>query len=1258
MGTFFSCVLKSGKLITGPGPDPGGDTDPGGGCDDPTSGEVCDDDEDDPCTETCIYYYCEYTYDVAIAGDDGIRTSNVDVTGVVDPTSPDGCTAQCPPIDPITGGRLVPPDTCLVDVDYHFCTPPVPLCSQGDGCLPQPITISAPTEEDAPDEISTLQGTGYKNREVCKAANNGCCDLIPPPPVVGPPPGGFQDLGGQTCDVVYCVNGEIRTATLSKFNFFGGDCPSDGGTVIQGITYFPQGTNLDSTCGKCNYWECNNSNGECEQKEDIYTNQNIPIPCPGYEDKTSCENSSAECCEDVGSPDPIDNILANAYGAFNIPANDTTGDIDISFCPGVQNITYVPPANSLFNLTGPDFTGTIQGIAGATINGSTGAISIPINSLSTGMNSATITFTRQCGGGESGSFTVLVDSSDINFCTDYDTCIDSVGQDCGFDPSEPVYNVQLIQLKPLTGPNSQPIQFITEGGYTEWLYLNPDVFNDPNGNLNWEICDYLGGQYDGSSTIDVFASDINGNNARIVDISFINDGVTSFDITAKYPVTADNSRWRVELANASLSFNMGAPPYYVASLVITDTDTTNPTKTIPIYLTEKGNIFEGIQTAYPKLIDCGSPTEPLPPGPSVGQATFEFASNNLRNRGANTEVKASGRVQAKLEYLDNLIRRRNSETVFDPVLSNKRYRTKTIVPFIPHRGSNPNPNIFSRIFDYRIELIRQYYLSEDTEDDYSQFLFSDLTLNNISRSLTKEARRRINALKNVDGSPLAPKILTKIRDLIITDAIRDFSLSELDNFTTETTNPVPVRRSVSSSLKTNQKILDVFNSSYSLHLPDYSGQAKERIRHWKTIASDLRKQIAILETDGTIETTRVSDEDLVDVVLSDGTLSAIPITDFDTYPILQSNGFLTEYPLDTQSHRSKVLNFEDLTRLFTELNETYTIRLEVSSGAPARVEEQANLEDERADKYILKLDTDSFVDLDRSNPLIRLTDCTYSLMTDEEEIEEWISTKPYPFFNFYINHEDPFLDHLELRKKLKARYKDISLDAFAYVDEYPVTPRRIPWYIVIIPTDRNDLISSIGKSRLLDYHTRVINYQVSPVSSRYKQNWEPVVLDEEPGEYLIDTRTDREFYDTYTFKFNPDKVKNIIRPYKRGAEPLPRRPSPARALFTAIRDSIEAGDEFVERNSKTISWGSVYKRMSKKDKKAVALVEAFNFSNLRTKLLEGKISRNDTVNSELGKVVESGKLNITSIAQFDPKAVAAKKLKVDPDAIATPEILE
>jgi hypothetical protein len=47
MGTLFSCVFRAIELVTGTDtpPDPGGDTDPGGGCLDANNNGICDDED-------------------------------------------------------------------------------------------------------------------------------------------------------------------------------------------------------------------------------------------------------------------------------------------------------------------------------------------------------------------------------------------------------------------------------------------------------------------------------------------------------------------------------------------------------------------------------------------------------------------------------------------------------------------------------------------------------------------------------------------------------------------------------------------------------------------------------------------------------------------------------------------------------------------------------------------------------------------------------------------------------------------------------------------------------------------------------------------------------------------------------------------------------------------------------------------------------------------------------------------------------------
>ena len=653
--------------------------------------------------------------------------------------------------------------------------------------------------------------------------------------------------------------------------------------------------------------------------------------------------------------------------------------------------------------------------------------------------------------------------------------------------------------------------------------------------------------------------------------------------------------------------------------------------------------------------NCGDsdPTDPGGPGTgeTVGLGTkilnFLSGRNSIRNFRASYLTKQLSKASAQKDYLYHLSNRRSSELLFDPVTSNERYAPRRRLPFIPYKptGRYYN-NIFSNIIDYRIHLINKYYNSTDNETDYSESIFSDLTLENIHLSLTKEFRVKVNNLKHADGSPLKNTILQKIKDLIIKDQLSSFDISDIDNMGTlsKKSNPGLV---VNPTFTALNEIIKTVNNSKSLNPREYWGSNKERVLRWKTIASDLSKNLPIIESDLSVEQLFVHDTDVIDLALSDGTTSSLPITDFDQINFVYADGNHSILDLDTQIHRSKVMDFEDLTNSFKKIKDTFNIKLTVSSAAVAKIEEDASLSSERSSKYVFKLNTASLTDLDRENSLIRLTSCNYDLITDPVEIEDWVKTKVYPFYNFYIHHTDLFLDHMEKKKQLNVEYKDISFDTFApsESEDFAVLPRRIPWYIVVIPTDRNDIITSIGTSKLVDYQTRILNFNITSKTSDYKQNFNSPILDEVHSDYYLNTATGDKYFESFTYEYNDSKVKDTLKPFKKGYEILPRPEPATRALFKAIRGVIEDGNEFVERNSNTITWGSVYKRMSKQDKKSIALVDSFNFQDLKSKFLLGKISSNDTINAEFGKIKDSVNSNIKNISKYVPKV--AGKLTIE-----------
>jgi len=250
-----------------------------------------------------------------------------------------------------------------------------------------------------------------------------------------------------------------------------------------------------------------------------------------------------------------------------------------------------------------------------------------------------------------------------------------------------------------------------------------------------------------------------------------------------------------------------------------------------------------------------------------------------------------------------------------------------------------------------------------------------------------------------------------------------------------------------------------------------------------------------------------------------------------------------------------------------------------------------------------------------------------------------------------------FLAHLEKKKQIEVEYKDISFDSFVgFNDEYPVMPRRIPWYLTIIPTDKEQNLVSLGRSKLVNYNTRTMTFSLVPDQSQYRQNFNTPVLDENRGDFVEDTSTGETFFRSFNYTYNADKVKEEVQPYKSGSEPLPRRKPASRELFEAMREAASEGSEFVDRNQSFISWGSIYSRMSRQKKKELLLIETQNFPEFRSKLLLGKISDSATINSEFKKVSNVTDQGLTNATKY--KAPDVSKTKLDGDFLEeTPELL-
>ena len=1257
MGTLYSCILKAISTVYGPGgPDTGGPTDPDdcvtgaiGACCNGV-GEGCDPPGDD-CDIEITVYFCTYlggegncsvqtdTFTKGyLVGQGGLGACS-DSVGIGDSFDIGGITYYTDP------GAIV---SCCSPFIYFTCGERPPCGFQHTGCSDTTeVDINIAPGGVQPDTWDIGGTTGYTSQGLCKAGNGGCCVSDPPPVTIDPNDpttttftgGGDLECRCKLQSPPTVVHHSLSPAGFRKVATFTQECDraepgdvSDNGDILS--DWGDSAGNPTMICTSEGYtgvlWkDCKKTDGSlpCTGPcgDLVYTIKCVPGVCVDHDDAA------------------VEDALITSYSHINEPYNDPNNPGWV-VCPSTP-LVFQPVSGPLLEwINDPNINTTlsITGGLGSQIN-QNGVISMAAGALNNASEVQTliVTLDTECGGTTStGVIELYLDPTDLTICSDYGSC-EGLPNNCGFDDQNVVTQVKIIQQHGFP-PGPDIVQFDAPPGGQAYLTEQAAIENTA-----WQYCSDANPNY---STIYLETRDAQGDP---VDIDVNNNSITLtpfvggvFDFTLNGILTVGPGRKRLVLINltgdAIDNENSGQP-----FAILNFPNGAHGTKTLDLRCTTgQGTPPPGFES-YPLPTNCGLGLPGQDSGASDGELKYLSTKNTLRNFRASYATRQASRGSAQKDYLEGLSRRRSSEVLFDPVTSNETYAPKRLLPFIPYKPRTMYyRNIFSKIIDYRIHLIREYYDSPNDATDYSESIFQDLTLKNIHQSLTKEFRVKVNNLKNPDGTPLKNTILGKIRYLIIKDQLGSFNISDINNMGT-LTKEVDPGLVTGPSFTALKEIIATVNKSKSLNPLEYRGVGAQRIRRWKTIASDLSKNLPIIEEDLSVEQLFVHDTDLIDFALSDGTSTSVPITDFDEINFIKADGTQSTLNLDTQIHRSKVMDFEDLTNSFKKINDTFNIKLTASSAAVAKIEEDASLSSNRSSEYVFKLDSGSLTDLDRRNPIVRLTSCNYDLMTDPIEIEDWTKNKVYPFYSFYINHTDLFLDHMEKKKQLNAEYKDISFDSFASSEseDFAVIPRRIPWYIVVIPTDRNDLLTSIGASKLVDYQTRVISFKLSSKTSDYKQNYSSPIMDENQSDYFLNTATGQEYFDYFTYKYNDSKVKDTIKPFKMGYEILPRPEPSTRALFKAIRGVVADGNEFVERNSDTITWGSVYQRMSKQDKKSVSLVDSFNFSDLKSKFLLGKISSNDTINAEFGKVKDSVNSGIKNISKYVP--TTAKKMTIE-----------
>lgn len=672
------------------------------------------------------------------------------------------------------------------------------------------------------------------------------------------------------------------------------------------------------------------------------------------------------------------------------------------------------------------------------------------------------------------------------------------------------------------------------------------------------------------------------------------------------------------------------------------------------------NVFQGDTCEYyygdeigPNTFigECGFNDKCTGGGVVVDATGFDGAglgSAGGSNFGTENRLGATRTEQVSLDYLQNLNRVYESDKLFDVAASNKKFFNRDR-RFMPLRNSK-QLDIFANVVHASVWAI----LNTTPEQSYIyERSFDDISLDYLERSLNPQLQKRIANLKDYEGSPLKKKILSRIRRLLISDRLDEFDLTGIEDIDAD--HDTYVR---SSSISNENKLINLINEKAKPLNPEvYGGITKERVGLWKTVAPDLQKAIGVVDKDSTLNFIDINVDDSYEVYFADGTSFTSYIKEGDIISYIDTNGNKSYLDLDTLIDRAVMLDFEDARQAFAYINEDYATTLEVESNEEALVEETYDLSAPRESFYFLKIHPETIQDADRTNPLVRITTATFELLTDENEINDWIEFKPWPYLHYYMDSSDPFFDHLQNANQLSATFKDISFDKFVgYSDDIPVTPRRIPWYIVIVPTDRTRYLIGSGRSLLTGYNSRKAIFRLSPSKKDVKQRWNSEIYDEKETEFYegVDPRVQK---NSVKVEFNKDKIKMAKVLYKNGAEKLPRKPSAARVLFNALKEVKDEGASYVDEKGETVAWASVYKKLTPFQRKEISS-DIQNFKSVKDKIGTNTFAKTDAVKERFPKVSDVLDQKLTNVTEYEKPVIKtrARRVDIDPEA-ATPELL-
>ena len=234
--------------------------------------------------------------------------------------------------------------------------------------------------------------------------------------------------------------------------------------------------------------------------------------------------------------------------------------------------------------------------------------------------------------------------------------------------------------------------------------------------------------------------------------------------------------------------------------------------------------------------------------------------------------------------------------------------------------------------------------------------------------------------------------------------------------------------------------------------------------------------------------------------------------------------------------------------------------------------------------------------------------------TSESEINSFIKHK-LPYAMITLRSDDIIFNHLESSQKATIEINQFTLDNFTN-NSSKILPTRIPWYIIIIPSDKQSMVPVYNRSKMKSFNSRTIRVGLSPIGNTTVDGGEFAGITEtitttEGVNFKPDIKGNTIYKENREYSLNSTALTNMPK-YKNNAESLPRKVHPTNKLLEKIKD-LKTNNSLTTRDK--VTFYDLYSRMNPSEFRALES-DQFNYDEFLGKLRINKVAETKQINTD------------------------------------------